>query len=82
MFSKHGSLLAKRLASEEKWPSPEAKKKEMDSSFTKSPPVVPAAEQILKWEFTDREDGRDMEMAVGNLESSTAEAGDQPRRQP
>lgn len=54
----------------------------MDSSFTKSPPAFPAAEQILKWEFTDREDERDMEMAVGNLESSTAEAGDQPRRQP
>ena len=52
VFSKHGSLLAKRLASEEKWPSPEAKKKKMDSS---------------------------MEMAVGNLESSTVETGDQPR---
>lgn len=82
VFSKHGSLLAKRLASEEKWPSPEAKKKKMDSLFTKSPPALTAAEQTLKWKFTDREDGRDMEIAVGNLESSTVEAGDQPRRQP
>ena len=81
VFSKHSSLVAKRLASEEKWTNLEAKKKKMDSSFTKSPTLL-AAEQILKWEFIDREDGRDMEMAVGNLESSMAEAGDQPRRQP